>query len=77
MIIRGSLKYIIVSRYPEILSHDSDYLVLSTYEFNFYLQNKNKFTNFNDLFNELYKQEEWDKKDLDIFMRETLNWNMS
>lgn len=75
--IKKNFKYIIVSRYPEILSHDSDYLVLSTYEFNFYLQNKNKFTNFNDLFNELYKQEEWDKKDLDIFMRETLNWNMS
>lgn len=75
--IKKNFKYLIVTRYPEILSHDSEYLVLSTSEFDFYLQNNTNFSNFSDLFNELYKTEDWNNQDLDGFMKETLNWKMS
>jgi hypothetical protein len=71
--IKKKFKYLIVSRYPEILSHHSEYLVLSTSEFDFYLQNNTNFSNFSDLFNELYKQETWSEQDTVAFMEETLN----
>lgn len=74
--IKRKFKYLIVTRYPEILSHHSDYLVLSTSEFDFYLQNSTNFSNFSDLFNELYKLEDWNKQDVDAFMKETLNWKI-
>ncbi len=75
--IKKNFKYLIVTRYPEILSHHSDYLVLSTFEFDFYLQNNTDFSNFSDLFNELYKYEDWNEQDVDVFMKETLNWRIS
>jgi len=70
--IRKKIKYIIVSRYPEILSHHSDYLVLSIEEFDFYLQNDASYTNFDDLHNDLYNQQNWDNEDIEMLMKETL-----
>lgn len=70
--IKKKFKYIIVSRYPEILSHHSDYLVLSIDEFDFYLQNSAKYISFYDLYHELYAEENWDYQDVETLMQETL-----
>ncbi|MDD2821324.1 MAG: hypothetical protein PHW29_08690 [Flavobacterium sp.] len=71
--INKNFKYLIVSRYPEILSHYSDYLVLSTNELDFYLRNNAKYTNFYDLYHDLYDRENWDDKEIETFMKETLS----
>ncbi len=72
--IKKDFKYIIVSRYPEVLAHFSDYLVLSLKEFDFFLQNKTAYSNFYDLHAELYKHEDWgNKDDISVFMKEVSN----
>lgn len=76
--IQKDFKYLIISKYPEILSHHSNFLVLSINEFDFYLKNNASYNNFYDLFHNLYQQEEeWDKKEAEIFMKETLGWSLS
>lgn len=74
--INKKFRYLIISRYPEILSHYSDYLVLSTHEFDFYLQNNAKHTRFNDIYYDLYGEETWNDQDAETFMKETLNCRM-
>ncbi|RLA84318.1 MAG: hypothetical protein DRG78_01765 [Epsilonproteobacteria bacterium] len=71
--IKKEFKYLIVSRFPEILSHDSDYLVLSIDEFEFYLKNNCKYLEFYDLYEDYYNKEEIDSKDVKAFMKDILN----
>lgn len=75
--IQKDFKYLIVSKYPEILSHHSNFLVLSINEFDFYLTNHASYNNFYDLFNDLYKKEAWDDKEAETFMKETVGWSLS
>lgn len=74
--INKNFKYLIISRYPEILSHYSNYLVLSTNEFDFYLQNNAKHTRFYDIYHDLYSKETWNDQDAEAFMKETLSCKM-
>ena len=67
--IKKTFKYLIVTKYPEILSHDSDYLVLTIDEFNFYLQNDFQFSNFRDLCDELYKHKKLDEQEIIKLMK--------
>lgn len=69
-------KYIIVSKWPEILSHYSNYLVLSLKEFEFYLQNNRKFFNFESLYKEYYQQEKFNSEDLNLFMHQELGFKI-
>lgn len=57
-------KYIIVSKYPEILAHFSDILVLSLNEFDYFMANMDKIDSFEDVYNNLYNQNTLSKEDL-------------
>ena len=49
-------KYIVVSLFPEIISHFSDILVLSIKEFEMYLENYDLDISFENFYSELYKK---------------------
>lgn len=55
--ISSNFKYIIVSNDPEILSHFSNFLVLTLRELDFYLGQKDLKISFEDIFKELYKMD--------------------
>lgn len=62
-------KYIIVSNAPEILSHFSDYFVLTLNEFEFYLQNIHTITRVEDIFDTVYYQEQLNDNELQLMRR--------
>ncbi|WP_428738693.1 hypothetical protein [Sulfurimonas sp.] len=74
--IRKKFKYLIVSRFPEILAHHSNYLVLSIDEFDFYLQNNAKYENFDTFYKERYPMKDWNEEQMMKFMQESLNMNI-
>ena len=56
--ISSNFKYIIVSNDPEILSHFSDFLVLTIRELNFYLSQNDSNITFDYIYDSLYKKNE-------------------
>lgn len=53
----SNFKYIYVTRWPEILSHFSNFLCLSFNEFEFYLNNQNMDISFGEIYEALYDQD--------------------
>ena len=56
--ISNAFKYIIVSKAPEIISHFSEYLILSLNEFDYWITTKNLNTTFSDVLKGFYKIDE-------------------
>jgi hypothetical protein len=70
--ISSTFKYIIVSKTPEILSHFSNYLILSLDEFKHWINANNIEATFEDIFKSVYKLDEipFTKEQLDSMQKE-------
>lgn len=53
--IGDNYKYIIVSKYPEIISHYSELLILSIHEFEWFINNNSADFNFSEIYSQIYE----------------------
>lgn len=75
--ISKNFKYIIVSKYPEILSHYSDYLVLSINEYEYFLKNIQNNYNFETIYEDLYSNTNNDLEEMKKFAEEFTNFQFT
>ena len=66
--------YIIVSRYPEIISHYSEIAVLSLYEFEQWIATKDRKNEFSEIYSNIYKDDE--KEDMDNVLEKLRSNNL-
>ena len=71
--IGNNYKYIIVSKYPEILSHFSKFLVLSLEEYEYFLQNIHQDYNFEKIYENLYNIDSNTSREIEKFTKEFTN----
>jgi hypothetical protein len=72
-----NFKYLIVTKYPEILSHFSAFLVLSLNEFEYFLESVHMQYNFQNIYNNLFANDHFEAEQMKQFTEEFTNFSFA